>query len=335
MAGATDPLRGPPTGTRIGPIDGVGVVGAGAAFPRDVDPACPELDTASALAALGAPADPRADGWGVVRRQWVALPGEAARVSIEDLAAKAGAAALADAGLDAVDIVHVATSTPSSISKSLAARVALRLGLGCLSADVRGGGAGAILAWIEAAALLRSGPRTALVVAADVMSPLLARGDPTGALYGDGAAAIVLGPGDGAVLGAFAGTTAVAGRAFTVPGALPPAAGQSYQFQRPDAAYREGLRKVRLDAARALRDADGPVDVALPYAATSDQAAELAEAIGAPGFSTLAETGCTGTAAVLVALAALRAKRRDRPLRLGAVAAGGGVVWAALAASIR
>jgi 3-oxoacyl-[acyl-carrier-protein] synthase III len=318
-------------GTRIGPIAGVAVIGSGRASPRDVDPACPELDTASALASLGAPADPRADGWGVVRRQWVALPGEAARVSIEDLAAKAGAAALADAGLDTVDVVHVATSTPSSISKSLAARVALRLGIAGLSADVRGGGAGALLAWIEAAALLRSGPRTALVVAADVMSPLLERGDATGSLYGDGAAAIVLGPSEGALLAAFAGTTAVDGRSFTVPGPLPPIDGASYRFQRPDAAYREGLRRVRLDAARALREADGPFDVALPYAATSEQATELAEAIGAPAFTTLAETGCTGTAAILVALAAVRAQRRDRPLRIGAVAAGGGVVWAALA----
>ncbi len=119
-----------------------------------------------------------------------------------------------------------------------------------------------------------------------------------------------------------------------MPGPLPPIEGASYRFQRPDAAYREGLRKVRFEAARALREADGPFDLAIPYAATSDQAAELADAIGAPAFTTLATTGCTGTAAILVALAALRAERRARPLRIGCVAAGGGVVWSALATTL-
>jgi 3-oxoacyl-[acyl-carrier-protein] synthase III len=319
--------------TRFGPADGIAVLGTGTALPADVDPKCPTLDTAEAVAALGAPPTPSAASWGVTTRQWVGRPGERPIVSVEELAAAAGARALADAGLAEVDLIHVATSTPSLISASLAARVALRLGLGCLSADVRGGGAGAILAWAEAVAMLRLGARTALVVAVEVMSPYLTPGDATGSLWGDGAGAIVLGPGAGGLDLVLSGTTKVLGTSFTVPGPLPPVAGGAYTFREPDRAYRDGLRDVRLGAARALREAAGSIDVALAYGATTAQVAELGDAIGAPVVSTLERTGCLGTAAIPVALDALRKAPEGAAGRrkVGAVAAGGGVVWGAIA----
>ncbi|MEQ1504161.1 MAG: hypothetical protein ABMB14_18100, partial [Myxococcota bacterium] len=110
----------------LGPLSGQRIVGTGAAVPRDLDPTCPELDTAAALAALGA-THPDADRWGVDRRQWVALPEDPAAIDVEDLAVAAADRALRDAGID-VELVIVATSTPNRISAALAARVARRLG---------------------------------------------------------------------------------------------------------------------------------------------------------------------------------------------------------------
>jgi hypothetical protein len=326
-------------------VGGVAIVGSGSARPRDVDPGALELDTDGALAALGA-TSAHAAGWGVATRQWLGPPGVAARSGPEELAAEAGARALAAAGLARVDAVHVATSTPRTVSSSLAAKVALRLGQSGLSADVRGGGAGAILAWLEAAALVATGVETALVVAVEVISPYLARGDASASLYGDGAAAVVLarGPSAGGLDVAFAGTERVDGRSFTIPGALPPTADASYTFRAPDRAYTGELRRVRLAAAARLVDAAPPADVSLPYGATREQIGEMEAALGAPAVTTLAETGCLGTAAVLASLdACLRSTsppttrsrrssaRATSPLRLRAVAAGGGVVWAAIA----
>jgi 3-oxoacyl-[acyl-carrier-protein] synthase III len=167
-----------------------------------------------------------------------------------------------------------------------------------------------------------------LVVGVEGISPYLAPGDVGGVIYGDGAGALVLARGDTELVG-LAGTVQVQGRGFTAAGPLPPVPSGDYRFHSPDRAYRDAMAEVRRVAGRALAD-EGPFDAVLPYGAVAEHVRELAVALGAPATSTLATTGCLGSAGFPVALDALR-RSGARPRRVGAVAVAGGAVWAGLA----
>ncbi|MDB4949732.1 MAG: 3-oxoacyl-ACP synthase [Gemmatimonadetes bacterium] len=133
-----------------------------------------------------------------IRERRVAEPGEGAAA----MAARAGAAALADAGVraDAIGLVIVATSTPDHLTPPTACE--LQAGLGAFAAacfDVEAGFAGWIYALVTADALLRAGlAEHALVVGAEKLSTVTDRTDrDTGPLFGDGAGAVVLSRGPG------------------------------------------------------------------------------------------------------------------------------------------
>lgn len=132
-----------------------------------------------------------------IRRRHLAAPGQAA----SDLAAAAAARALDAAGLDAADIglIVLGTSTPDLIAPSTACRVQALLGARRAAAfDVAAACTGyvfglqAALGWLAA----QSGPaRYALVVGVEVYSRFLDPADRgTVAVFGDGAAATVIGP---------------------------------------------------------------------------------------------------------------------------------------------
>ena len=125
----------------------------------------------------------------------VAAPDEAT----SDLAARASAAALEDAGLDAADLDYIvlATSTPDSPQPPSAALVQSALGAtraACF--DLNAVCSGFVFALAAAHGLLNSRPDgIALVVAADVYSRTLNPADRrTAVLFGDGAGAVVIGP---------------------------------------------------------------------------------------------------------------------------------------------
>ncbi|WP_306317872.1 MULTISPECIES: beta-ketoacyl-ACP synthase III [unclassified Streptomyces] len=125
----------------------------------------------------------------------VAGPDEAT----SDLAVEAGRRALKSAGLDAVDLVIVATTTPDRICPATAPLVAARLGLGTIPAfDVGAVCTGFLYGLATAAGYLAAGPaRTVLVVGADTYSTLLDPADrSTRAIFGDGAGAVVVRAGD-------------------------------------------------------------------------------------------------------------------------------------------
>ncbi|MEU8581345.1 beta-ketoacyl-ACP synthase III [Streptomyces abikoensis] len=145
-----------------------------------------------------------------IERRHVIEPGEAT----SDLAVEAGRRALASAaardgaGADGIDLVVLATSTPDHPCPATAPVVAERLGLGGVAAfDVGAVCTGFVYALAVAASMLTAGTaRRALVVGADTFSTILDPGDrTTRAIFGDGAGAVVLRPGDAAEPGALLG----------------------------------------------------------------------------------------------------------------------------------
>ncbi|WP_306205223.1 3-oxoacyl-ACP synthase III family protein [Actinoplanes sp. RD1] len=115
-----------------------------------------------------------------------------------DLAIRAGAAALAHAGLKAGDLGHiiVATSTGDSPQPPTAALVQHALGAGCAAAfDINVVCAGFVFGLSLARSIVSADPATkVLVIGADVYSRILDFDDRrTAILFGDGAGAAVVG----------------------------------------------------------------------------------------------------------------------------------------------
>ncbi|WP_433338748.1 3-oxoacyl-ACP synthase III family protein [Spirillospora sp. CA-294931] len=142
-----------------------------------------------------------APGWiqertGILARH-VAGPGQAA----SDLAAGAARRALRAAGLDAADVglIVLGTSTPDELGPSTACRVQAQLGAANAAAfDVAAACTGFLYGLQSAVGWLatqRGSSPYALVIGVEVYSRFLDPGDrATAALFGDGAAAAVVGP---------------------------------------------------------------------------------------------------------------------------------------------
>jgi 3-oxoacyl-[acyl-carrier-protein] synthase-3 len=172
-----------------------GIVGLGCALPERVVPN-----------ALINPSIGVDDDW-IVRRTGIrerryAEPG----ARLADLAAAAGRAALADAGVagEQVDLVLVATCSQDSVMPNAAPQVAHALGAQRAGAfDIGSACTGFLSALAAARGMLASGAaHTALVIGAEIMSRHV---DPTdrntAALFGDGAGAIVVTAGGAGALG--------------------------------------------------------------------------------------------------------------------------------------
>jgi 3-oxoacyl-[acyl-carrier-protein] synthase-3 len=120
-----------------------------------------------------------------------------AQLTLADLAARAGADALADAGLEAaqLDLVLVATISQERPIPNVAPQVAHALGAGCAAAfDLGAACTGFVLGLATAGAFIECGrARHVLVIAADLLSRQTDTSDRrTAALFGDGAAAAVV-----------------------------------------------------------------------------------------------------------------------------------------------
>ncbi|MFF4405599.1 beta-ketoacyl-ACP synthase III [Streptomyces sp. NPDC001404] len=124
------------------------------------------------------------------------------------LAVEAGRRALASAGVDSVDVVVLATSTPDRPCPGTAPVVAAELGLdGAGAFDVAAVCTGFVYALATAAGLIATSvARSALVIGADTFSTILDPADrTTRVIFGDGAGAMVLRAGDAAEPGALLG----------------------------------------------------------------------------------------------------------------------------------
>ena len=133
---------------------------------------------------------------GICERRFAA-PGE----TTADLGAQAARAALSDAGLGAndVDLLILATATPDETFPASATQIQSRIGMTRGAAfDVHAVCTGFVYALAVADSFIKTGQaRTALVVGAETFSRLLDWEDRTTCvLFGDGAGALVLGPGE-------------------------------------------------------------------------------------------------------------------------------------------
>jgi 3-oxoacyl-[acyl-carrier-protein] synthase-3 len=140
---------------------------------------------------------------GIGARRWV--DGE----TTTDLAAEAALAALKSAGRTPSDLgfLVLATCTPDQQMPATAAAVCDAIGTRCGSFDLNAACAGFVGALTVAAGLVATAPGPVLVIGAERMSSVLEPGDRSvGVLFGDGAGALVLEAGDGALLAWDAGT---------------------------------------------------------------------------------------------------------------------------------
>jgi 3-oxoacyl-[acyl-carrier-protein] synthase-3 len=173
-----------PRPSRFGRAVGFRLAGIGGAVPDRVV-------TNADLARLGC--DPE---WIVARsgiRERRHAPPE---MATSDLAARAGEAALAQAGVDRsrVDLLVLGTFTPDTCIPSTACLVQERLGLDAPAMDVTAACAGFAYALVTAANFVAAGSsRLALVVGADTNSRVVDPEDvKTWPLFGDGAGAVLL-----------------------------------------------------------------------------------------------------------------------------------------------
>ncbi len=173
----------------------VRIAGLGAALPSRVvtnDDLAAALDTS--------------DAWirsrtGIAQRH-VAAPGEAT----SDLAAAAGKAALADAGLGVEDVttVLVATTTPDHRVPGTAPLVAAALGTEVAAYDINAACSGFVTGLRTGGALAATGDGAVLVIGAETMTRIVDPEDrAVRVLFGDGAGAAVLTPDAGGRLGPF------------------------------------------------------------------------------------------------------------------------------------
>jgi 3-oxoacyl-[acyl-carrier-protein] synthase-3 len=135
---------------------------------------------------------------GIVTRRHVE-PG----VNTSDLAVEAARRAIVDAGIDAstIDFIVAATLSPDHYFPGIGVLVQAKLGLGTIGAlDVRNQCSGFIYALAAADQFIRTGTyRRVLLVAAEVQSSNLDYSDEgrdMAVLFGDGAGAVILEPGD-------------------------------------------------------------------------------------------------------------------------------------------
>jgi 3-oxoacyl-[acyl-carrier-protein] synthase III len=257
--------------------------------------------------------------------------------TLADLAASACRAALADAGARAADVDHViaATITPDRLTPGVAPALAARIGAAHAGVvDINAACAGFLYGLDQAAALVESGrARNVLVCGAEALSRITDHEDRgTAVLFGDGAAAVLVGPGgrDGA-LGSF-----VFGYDNSVEDTLYAEREERKLRMDGQAVYRHAVARMT-EAATLVLERNGvsasELDYFVAHQANARIVTAVAEALDVPlekvSFN-VEWTANTSAASIPLALAAAERDGLLAPGSLiGMVAFGAGFVWAA------
>lgn len=265
------------------------------------------------------------------------------------LGARAARAALADAGITALDLdlIVLGTSSPDHIFPSTAAKVQQQIGAKCPATDVMAACTGFVFALQHATASIESGRvRRALVIGAEAISHLVDFTDrSTCVLFGDGAGAVVLEASDEpGVLGIDLGTDGSGADVLSVPagGSARPftaellEARQQYVHMVGSDVFKFAVRIIPETTLRAL-EASGlglsDVDWFVPHQANQriiDAAAQRLGIDPSRVVSSIENTGNTSAASIPLALHDLYT---DRQLEPGDVIAlvgfGAGLTWGA------
>jgi len=307
------------------PLRTAGIAGLGVALPER------RVPNSEIAAQLGVDV-----GW-IERRTGISERRHAAAGQrVSELAAAAGRAALADAGLDAgeIDLVLVATLASDEITPSTAPLVAHELGMDEVAAiDVGAACTGSLAALAHASAWIEAGhARHALVIGAEVLTRFVDFHDRrTAPLFGDGAGAVVVSLDGPARLGPFVlgsdGSAASAIRATRERGVLEMEGHETFLMavQRLSSSTCQVLDLAGL----ALED----IDLFVYHQANSRILTAVAERLGLERkrvLDVIAQLGNTSAASLPIALEQAVRRGDLRPgarVVLGAV--GAGVVWGA------
>jgi 3-oxoacyl-[acyl-carrier-protein] synthase-3 len=270
-----------------------------------------------------------------IRQRFIAPPG----MGTGDLAVEAGAQALKSAGVDTVDLVIVATSTPDRPCPATAPAVMTRLGLGRVPAfDMNAVCSGFLYGLAASVGMLSTGQfGSVLLIAADTFSRLIDNDDrATAFLFGDGAGAVVLRRGEpdehGAVLGVDIASDGAGEDLIIVPDR------DSHFTMQGQAVYRQAVAAMS-DAALRMTSAVGwsvdDVDWIVGHQANQRILDSVANRVGvAPdrAISNVARVGNTAAASIPLALSEAAAEGRlDPGDRVVLTAYGGGATWGAAA----
>ncbi|MDT7581462.1 MAG: 3-oxoacyl-[acyl-carrier-protein] synthase [Pseudonocardiales bacterium] len=270
-----------------------------------------------------------------IRQRHIAPP----EVSTADLAVEAGAAALRSAGVDTVDLVILATSTPDRPCPASAPGVMSRLGLGRVPAfDLNAVCSGFLYGLSTSVGMLASGQfGTVLLIAVDTFSRLIDDDDrATAFLFGDGAGAVVLRRGGrdehGAVLDVSIGSDGTQEELIIVPDR------KSYFTMQGQTVYREAVASMAEASARAMAAVGWgveDVDWFVGHQANQRILDAVAKRLGVAAdrvVSNLATVGNTAAASIPLALSEAAAEGRFQPGdRMVLAAFGGGATWGSAA----
>ena len=317
-------------------MPGCAILGTGLALPERI------VGNAELERRVGAPNEWVVARTGIVTRRMV----DGSRAT-SDLAVAAARMALARAGRSAaeLDLVIVATSSGDHLLPATACLVQAALGARGGAFDVNAACAGFVYALALADAAIAAGlARTVLLIGADALTRHVDEDDRnTAILFGDGAGAVVLGPGEG-LLGVTLGADGRAADDLCIP------AGGS---RRPVDAEALAVRahKIRMNGAEVFRaavhamteglvaalDAAGLEPRRLRWVVAHQANARIlrgvAERLDLPleaFWMNLQRLGNTGAASIPIALAEAVDAGALRPGDLiGLTAAGAGLVWGA------
>jgi 3-oxoacyl-[acyl-carrier-protein] synthase-3 len=318
-------LQVAPLGAAPGAGRAAGIIGLGSALPEAI------VSSDAVARRIGVP-----DGW-IERRTGIHRRRRAAPADrVWRLGAAAGSEALASAGMDAesLDLVLVATLCPDDITPNAAPLVAHALGATRAGAiDVGAACTGFVSALELGAACIEAGrSETVLVVGAEIMSRFLDHGDRrTAGLFGDGAGAVVLAPGQAGRIGATVlGCDGTAAAFIRAPRATAFIEMDGHEtFRRAVATLCDNARQTL--AANGLTRDD--IDLFVLHQANGRILSAVAEGLGVEPdrvLDVIADIGNTSAASIPLALAQAQRDGRlaagDRVL-LGAV--GAGFTWGA------
>ena len=316
----------PPAGGRLTPT----MLGVGSALPTQL------ITTADLVARLDT-----TDEW-IVRRTGIRerrhLSGSE---TLAELAAGACAEAVADAGLQPAQVDHliIATITADHLTPGLAPAVAARIGAPHAGVvDINAACCGFLYGLDQAAALIESGRAGyVLVCGAEALSRITDHEDrATAVLFGDGAGAVLVGPGaPGRGIGSF-----VFGYDDTLADTLYAERETPKLQMAGQQVYRHAVARMT-EAAELLLERNGvsveDVDYFVAHQANARIVTAVADALGVPqekvSFN-VEWTANTSAASIPLALAAAQRDGHLPPGSLvGMVAFGAGFVWAAGLAS--
>lgn len=280
-----------------------------------------------------------------IERRHFAAEGE----NTSDMAVHAARAALehAGVGIDDIDGILVATSTPDMTFPSVATMVQAELGMTRgFAFDVQAVCAGFIYALANANALIVSGQaKRLLIIGAETFSRILDWEDrATCVLFGDGAGALVLGTAEGEGTSDDRGILSVDlnsdGRyrdLLYVDGGVSSTGSSGKVRMKGNALFRQAVEKLTTTAESALSAAglnDDDIDWIVPHQANIRIIAGTAKKLGVPMsrvIVTVQEHGNTSAASIPLALAEGVAQGKiKRGDLIVSEAIGGGLAWGAV-----